>query len=239
VHAPPLSGLCCPATGWPASGRTRTVTFVQPKKRAYRIETFDETQRSGALFEHWPSLMIPGPFNVEVKETGQTRQMLGQTAEEYRIVAIAVLYGRHVVAGTSIYWMVPNVPSKALAAFQARWSQECGALPFPGGPVVLGGAFDAMATAAAKLAGYPALYVVESRPDPISSKRMRPRVYNAAESALPQQGPPPQLTDRLDLLNIHVRETTFSGFVAGAVDPSVFAVPAGYTLRRDLKYTPE
>jgi hypothetical protein len=144
------------------------------------------------LFERWLAPSIPGPFNVEVRKTGQTKQMLGQTAEEYRIVAIALFYGRRVVAGTSIYWMVPNVPSEELAAFQARWSREC-LRPFPGGPSVPAAgdasAFGAMARAASKPAGYPALYVIESRLLPGVEQPQRPPVYSAAHNAPPSRDP--------------------------------------------------
>ena len=225
--------------------KARTVTFVQRKTRSYRIETLDQAQqRSAALFQRWPSPFIPGPYKAEVRNTGQTRQLLGQTAEEYRIVAIGLLNGRRVVGGSSIYWMVPNVPSEELAAFRARWSREC-TLPFPGGPSVPpvgdGSAFGAMAAAASKLAGYPALYVVESRPLPLVEKQQRQRepMYSAADNALPEVGASRPMSEPLDQLKIRVRETSFSGFVAGAADPSAFTVPAGYTEKSDLQYMPE
>jgi len=41
------------------------------------------------------------------------------------------------------------------------------------------------------------------------------------------------------LMYIRVTETAFSGFVAGAVDPLVFAVPAGYKKTKSLRYMPD
>jgi len=74
------------------------------------------------------------------------------------------------------------------------------------------------------LPGYPVLYIVESRPLPGSE-----RIEEKAPPAIVPAG----------LTYIRVRETAFSGFVAGAVDPSVFAVPAGYKKTKSLKYMPD
>jgi hypothetical protein len=37
-------------------------------------------------------------------------------------------------------------------------------------------------------------------------------------------------------LRIDVTERAFSGFVSGAVDPSAFAVPAGYKKKKGQRY---
>jgi len=42
-----------------------------------------------------------------------------------------------------------------------------------------------------------------------------------------------------DLTYIRVNETAFSGFVAGAVDRLLFAVPAGYKKTKSLRYMPD
>ncbi len=220
--------------------KARTITIVQPKTRSYRVETLDQAQRQFAAPPmQWP--MLPGSYKAEVRKTGQTRQLLGETAEEYRIVAVGVLNGRRLVGGSAIYWMVPNAPSSEFAAFEARWAREC-SLPFPGGPSLAaagGSAIQVIAEAASKLPGYAALHVVESRPLPFVERReRRQRVYSAASSALPEQGPRP-LADPIDLRMIRVRETSFSGFVSGASDPSAFTVPAGFTEKRDLNYLAE
>ena len=240
--------------------KTRTVTVVQLKGHAYSVETLDEAQqRIGEMLGEWrppmgttgkfttevqmlgewrPPLGTTGKFTTEAQKTGQTRPIQGQTAKEYRVIAITLYHGKRVVAGSSIYWMVPKPPSDELAAFQLRWSRECG-LPFPGMPPT--GAdpsvFGAMARAASKLAGYPILYVVESRPMPfpgLERANAAPE-YSASRNSLPDMQPDwdPYRT------KIDVTETAFSGFAAGAVDPSAFAVPAGYKKKKSRGYLPD
>ena len=240
--------------------KARTVTVVQLKARTYSVETLDEAQQHvGEMLGEWrpplgtigkfttevqmlgewrPPLGTTGKFTTEAQTTGQTRPIQGQTAKEYRVIAITLYHGKRMVAGSSIYWMVPKPPSDELAAFQLRWSRECG-LPFPGMPPT--GAdpsvFGAMARAASKLAGYPILYVVESRPMPFPGleRTYAAPEYNASRNALPDMQ-----TDYWDpSRTIDVTETAFSGFVAGAVDPSVFAVPVGYKKKKSRGYLPD
>jgi hypothetical protein len=165
--------------------------------------------------------------------------MQGQTAEEYRVIAITLYQGRRVVAGSSIYWMVPKPPLDELAAFKLRWSRECD-LPFPGMPPAGGdpSVFGAMAGAASKLTGYPILYVVESRPMlfPGLERINAAPEYNASGNALPDMQP--TYWDSSST-KIDVTETAFSGFVSGAVDPSAFAVPAGYKKKKSSGYLPD
>ena len=241
--------------------KARTVTVVQLKARTYSVETLDEAQqRLGEMLGEWrppmgttgkfttevqmlgewrPPIGIgtTGKFTTEAQKTGQTSPIQGQTAEEYRVIAITLYHGKRLVAGSSIYWMVPKPPSDELAAFQLRWSRECG-LPFPGMPPT--GAdpsvFGAMARAASKLAGYPILYVVESRPMPfpgLERANAAPE-YSASRNSLPDMQP-----DWDPYHTIDVTETAFSGFAAGAVDPSAFAVPAGYKKKKSRGYLPD
>lgn len=219
--------------------KARTVTVVQPNARTYSVETLDEAQQRlrGMLKDWWSSLSGSGKYTTEVQKTGETRQIQGQTAEEYRVIGITLYHGKRVVAGTSVYWMVPNPPSDELAAFQLRWSQEC-ALPFPGMPPAAGDptAFGAMARAASKLTGYPILYVVESRPFPGTQRFAAAPSYDASHNTLPEIQP--TYWDPISL-KIDVTETAFSGFAAGAVDPSVFAVPAAYKKKKSRGYLPD
>jgi hypothetical protein len=203
----------------------RTITIVRPRSHSYSIETMDEAQkRVSALFHRWNSWPAP-QYAAAIQKTGQTRQIEGQTAEEYRLIAISVRQRR--VGGSSIYWIVPKSPSDELAAFQARWSRECG-LAFPGMPTTPTrgdtSVFGVMAQAASTLPGYRVLYIVESRPLP-GSERLEVQALQASVPA--------------DLTNIIVSETAFSGFVDGAVDPLVFAVPAGYKKTKSLRYMPD
>jgi hypothetical protein len=219
--------------------KTRTVSVVQLKGHAYSVETLDEAQqRLGEMLRGWrPPIGTTGKFTTDVQKTGQTRQMQGQTAEEYRIIAIGLRMGKSVVAGSSIYWMLPKPPSDELAAFQLRWSRECD-LPFPGMPPTGDpSVFGAMARAASKLTGYPILYVVESRPMayPGLEKINAAPEYNASRNALPDM----QTAYWDSSTNVNVTEMAFSGFVAGAVDPSAFAVPAGYKKKKSRGYLPD
>ena len=205
--------------------QARTITIVRPKRHSYSIETMDEAQkRVSALFHRWNSWPAP-QYAAAIQKTGQTRQIEGQTAEQYRLIAISVSQRR--VGGSSIYWIVPKSPSDELAAFQARWSREC-SLAFPGMPTTPAGGdtslFGVMAQAASTLPGYPVLYVVESRPLPGSG-----RIEAQASQAMVSPG----------LTTIRVDETAFSGFVAGAVDPLVFVVPAGYKKTKSFSYMPD
>jgi hypothetical protein len=70
--------------------QARTITIVRPKRHLYSIETMDEAQkRIAALFHRWNSRSAP-QYAATIQETGQTRQIEGQTAEEYRLIAIGV-----------------------------------------------------------------------------------------------------------------------------------------------------
>ena len=219
MYAPPLE-----------SARPETFKIVLQggqlvRSRSYSIETMDEAEkRVSALFHRWNSRLAP-QYAAAIQKTGQTRQIEGQTAEEYRLIAISVRQRR--VGGSSIYWIVPQSPSDELAAFQARWSRECG-LAFPGMPATPArgdtSAFGVMAQAASTLPGYRVRYSVESRPLP-GSERLE---VQASQAMVPAT-----LTD------IRVSETAFSGFVDGAVDPLVFAVPAGYKKTKSFRYMPD
>ena len=205
--------------------QARTITIVRTKGHLYSIESLDDAQkRIGGLFHRWNSLETP-VYKAETQKTGQTRQIEGQTAEEYRLLAIGVTRRR--VGASSIYWIVPRSPSDELAAFQARWSREC-TLAFPGMPTTPErgdtSVFGLMAQAASKLPGYAVLYVVESRP-----------LRDAAR--LEAEGPKAMVP--AGLTTIRVTEMTFSGFADAAGDPSVFAVPAGYKKTDSLKYMPD
>src|SRR5579862_6429314 len=205
--------------------QARTITIVRIKGHLYSIESLDDAQkRIGGLFRRWNSLETP-VYKAETQKTGQTRQIEGQTAEEYRVLAIGVRRRR--VGASSIYWIVPRSPSDELAVFQTKWSREC-TLAFPGMPTTPErgdtSVFGLMAQAASKLAGYPLLYVVESRP-----------LRDAAK--LEAEGPKAMVP--ADLTIIRVTETTFSGFVDAAGGPSAFSVPAGYKKTESLKYMPD
>ena len=103
--------------------------------------------------------------------------------------------------------------------------------PSDGDPTV----FGAMARAASKLTGHPVLYVVESRPFPGLARYAAAPSYDASHNSLPEIQP--TYWDPISL-KIDVTETAFSGFVAGAVDPSAFAVPAGYKKKKSRGYLP-
>ena len=93
-----------------------------------------------------------------------------------------------------------------------------------------------MARAATKLTGHPVLYVVESRPFPGTQRFAAAPSYDASRNSLPEIQP--TYWDPISL-TIDVTETAFSGFVAGAVDPSAFAVPAGYKKKKSRGYLPD
>jgi hypothetical protein len=93
-----------------------------------------------------------------------------------------------------------------------------------------------MARAATKLTGHPVLYVVESRPFPGTQRFASHPEYDASRNSLPEIQP--TYWDPISL-TIDVTETAFSGFVAGAVDPSAFAVPAGYKKKKSRGYLPD
>ncbi len=221
--------------------KERTVTTMQPKAHSYSIEGLDKVQqRVSAQLQDWSGPWTTATYTTETQKTGQTRQIEGQTAEEYRIIAITMFHGKRSVGGSSVYWMAPKPPSDELAAFQLRWSRECG-LPFPGMPATPANGdtsvFGTMANAASKLPGYPVLYVVESRPLPGAERFAGPAVADATSNSLlaaESQGVSPSL-----LLRIWVHETAFSGFAAGAVDASAFVVPAGYKMKKIFRLMPD
>jgi hypothetical protein len=221
--------------------QARTITIVQPKRRLYSVETMDEAQtRVSALFHRWNSR--PSPiYSAAIQKTGQTRQIEGQTAEEYRIIAISL--SRRRVGASSVYWIFAKSPSDELAAFQARWSRECG-LAFPGMPATPErgdtSVFGVMAQAASTLPGFPVLYIVESRPLPGAERLEVEEEFGRSEPS--RQPARPTVSEGVvpgALTKIRVSETAFSGLVDGAVDPLVFEVPAGYKKTKSLRYMPD
>jgi len=213
-----------------------TMTVVHRKAHTYSVETLDEArERLQAMLKRWSSFPnITGVYATVVQKTGRRRQMGDQTAEEYRVIAIGPSPGRRRVAASSIYWMAPKSPFDELALFQLKWSRECD-LPFPGMVPTDDSAFGVMASAAAKLPGYPMIYVVVDRPVPGAERTAR-RELDVPASRVPQS---PGSLDEMAagiLLQIHVTETAFSDFVVGDVAPTVFAVPAGYKKKKPSGY---
>src|ERR1035441_8847851 len=102
--------------------KARTVTVVHPNARTYSVETLDEAQQRlrEMLKDWWSSLGGSGKYTTQVQKTGETRQIQGQTAEEYRVIGITLYHGKRVVAGTSVYWTVPNPPSDELEIGRAH-----------------------------------------------------------------------------------------------------------------------
>jgi hypothetical protein len=222
--------------------QARTITILRPNSHSYSIEAIDEVQKCvSALFHRWNSRSAP-TYTAAIQKTGQTRQIEGQTAEEYRLIAISMRQRR--VGGSSIYWIIPKSPSDELANFQARWSRECG-LAFPGMPTTPAGGdtslFGVMAQGASTLPGYPVLYIVESRPLP-GAERLEVDEGLGSSDPSSRQPAHPSVSQAMvpaDLTNIRVSETAFSGFVDGAVDPLVFEVPAGYKKTKSFRYMPD
>jgi hypothetical protein len=217
--------------------KARTMTVVHLKAHTYSVETLDKArQRLRTMLKGWSSSPgISGKYSTVVQKTGRRRQLEDQTAEEYRVIAIGPAPGKRRVAASSIYWIAPKDPLDELAGFQLMWSRECD-LPFPGMPPTDDdSAFGVMASAASKLPGYPMIYVVVDRPIP-GAERIARREVEVTPSRVPQSpGASEEITAGI-LLQIHITETAFSDFVVGAVDPSVFTVPAGYKKKRASGY---
>jgi hypothetical protein len=212
----------------------RTVTLVQNKTRSYTVETLEAAQqRLGAILQ--PSFWDINKYDVEVQKTGRTRQIEGQTAQEYRIIAIGLERGGRRVAASSVYWIVPKAPSEELAAFLSKWSRAS-RLPFPGMPPSDHSAFGVMAQAASKLGGFPIVYVVESRPIPGAEQLARlagispsPSSNDTARPQPDRPSPnPEEQAGAARQMQIRVTEKAFSNFSVGTVEPSAFVVPAAY-----------
>ncbi len=222
--------------------QARTITIMQPRSPLYSIETMDDAQvRVSALFHRWNSRPSPR-YSAAIQKTGQTRQIEGQTAEEYRIIAISL--SRRRVGASPVYWIIPKSPSDELAGFQARWSRECG-LVFPGMPATPArddtSLFGVMAQAASTLPGYPVLYIVESRPLP-GAERLEVEEGLGRSDPSSRQPAHPTVSEGVfpgKLTKIRVSETAFSGLVDGAVDPLIFEVPAGYKKTKSFRYMPD
>jgi hypothetical protein len=87
--------------------QARTITIMQPKTHSYSIEGLDEAQkRVSALFRNWASWQAP-QYEAAIQKTGQTKQIEGQTAEEYRLIALPVGWRRvedyHLIT-TGVAW---------------------------------------------------------------------------------------------------------------------------------------
>ena len=71
--------------------QARTITIVRPKRHLYSVETMDEAQkRVSEIFHHWNSWPAP-TYAATIQKTGQTREIEGQTAEEYRVIEISTI----------------------------------------------------------------------------------------------------------------------------------------------------
>jgi hypothetical protein len=217
----------------------RTVTVLLRKSHTYTIETFDSaSKRLQEMYGRWFAHLTTETYSAKVERTGQTKVLEGQAAEEFVVIAIGHFHGRNRVASRSVYWIVPQAPSEQAAQFQMRWAQECN-LPFPGAELIGPGPFGAIAEAASKLGGYAVLRTTQSRPIPNAGNVIDAASYDASRPEISQEaitGSYSMFT--AEMARIRAQQTEISGFTSDSIADDVFAVPAGYTLKRGSAYLP-
>jgi len=217
----------------------RTVTVLQRKSHTYTIETFDSaSKRLQEMYGRWFAPLTTETYSTKVERTGKTKVLDARTAEEFVVIAIGHFHGRNRVASRSVYWIVPQFPSEQAAQFQMRWAQEC-SLPFPGAELIGPGPFGAIAEAASKLGGYAVLRTTQSRPIPNAGNVIDAASYDASRPNIPQEtiaGSYSMFT--AEMARIHAQQTETGGFTSDSIADDIFAVPAGYKLKKGAAYLP-
>ncbi|MBV9764808.1 MAG: hypothetical protein JOZ48_08180 [Acidobacteriaceae bacterium] len=193
-----------------------TVTTINHQKHTYSVMTFDEMREQMQRIQQRGS-RGPAPnfdFDVKVDKTGQTRTIDGQTATEVMmtLTAKSASANGQMVVKTDL-WGVPLDDTKhELVDFYKRLSEKF-AYAFAGGPGLGGGGAGIAAAMkeSLKLDSYPILDDID--------------VSGVAGSMNPMMGQGnPDPNAPLIKMEMHS-----SNFVAGSVDDSKFAVPAGYS----------
>ena len=193
-----------------------TITSINNDKKTYTVQTFEELRQQ---MERMQERMSHGQepnlnFDMKVENTGQKRDINGQTATETVLTMTAKASGSSGQMVVKVHtWLVPPDPAMHEAVDYSKRLAEKFQYAFAGFSPMLGGAstgINAAMKEAMKQNGYPLLTDVEV--SGVSS----PMGGMMGKSESDSNAPAIQM------------ETQNSNFATGGVDDSKFSVPAGY-----------
>lgn len=191
-----------------------TVTYINPDKHTYAVQTFDEVSQHLQSEQQRMGRSTDLQFEAKVTKTGRTKQIDVETATE----SVVTLTANHTATGQMVItvdtWLIPMNPSRQqVRDFQKRLGEKIPSL-MSSVPVSSSLASRSLDTAIFKemsrMDGYPILTDSWLGDSPQAA-------LNGGTNADPE---PPPLTGEVAIHN----------FVQGTVNKSKFTVPAGYTL---------
>lgn len=191
-----------------------TITNINNTTHTYTTQTFDEMRQRMEEMQQRMNHGQPGTdlqFNVAVDNPGQTAMIDGKTASETVLTLTAKSSGANgqMVVKVDSWLIEADASMHEISDFYKRLSQKF-AYAFAGSPGMgsAGAGINAAYREMMKLNGYPAKSEIA--------------VSGVASPMMPGGGGDPNAP----LIKM---ETQSSHFVAGPVDDSKFAIPAGYT----------
>jgi hypothetical protein len=192
-----------------------TITTINNDKKTYTVQTFEELRQQ---MEKMQQRMNRGQapsvdFDMKVENTGQKRDINGQTAAETIMTMTAKTSGANGQMIVKVHaWLTPPDPAMQEAVDYSKRLAEKFQYAFAGFSPALGGAttgINAAMKEAMKQNGYPVLTDVE-----VSG-------VSSPMAAMGGGGSDPN-APAIQM------ETQNSNFATGGVDDSKFSVPAGY-----------
>lgn len=193
-----------------------TITSINNEKKTYTVQTFEELRQQ---MERMQERMNHGGaptlnFDMKVEQTGQKRDINGQTATETLMTMTAKNSGNEGQMVVKVHtWLVPPDPAMNEAVDYSKRLAEKFQYAFAGFSPMLGGAgagINAAMKEAMKQNGYPLLTDIE-----VSG-------VSAPMAAMMGGGNSDPNAPAIQM------ETQNSNFATGGVDDSKFSVPAGY-----------
>lgn len=195
-----------------------TITTIDPDKRTYATETFDDLRAQIGRAQQWMkhSKGDTVAFDVSVEKTDETRAINGRTATKSLITMTAQSessWGRPVV--NAVTWLAPvDSGTRPLYEFARRAAAKLSSV-FTLVPSFFGAAADGSGTASAdlqKLNGISVLdqIAVTGVTNPLTSLFANNRASQAANA----------------VITLEIRSSDFS---SAPVDPSRFTIPAGFS----------
>lgn len=193
-----------------------TITSINNEKKTYTVQTFEELrQQMERMQQRMHRDQASLDFDMKVEQTGQKRDINGQTATETLLTMTAKASGveGHMVVKVHT-WLVPPDESMREAVDYSKRLAEKFQYAFAGFSPALGGAstgINAAMKEAMKQNGYPLLTDIE--------------VIGASSPMAAMMGGGGNSDPNAPAIQM---ETQNSNFANGSVDDSKFSVPAGY-----------
>ncbi len=219
----------------------KTITIVDDHKKSYTIKTFDDEMRAeNAKIAKLAVYYGVTPIHkIMSRDTGETRQIDGQTATRHDLLSIAIATGHPTIDGSLACWVVEQPVSSELDAFRAKWAQLTD-LSFPDGAyksLDSTGPLSTLVTARDKFfLGKVVDFVLETRPWTsgmpglrlgINSPNPQNGAYDASSDRIAPNDPGPD-GGFLFRHEIFAMETALANFTNDPVSDDAFAIPSTY-----------